>query len=442
MLTRPARFVILVAAIMAGSTGSFSAGQSKLDYRTGSLSDDRPQPIYSHDPADSWNRIFHALFARTVRCRISQEFRAAAALERVQVMGFPAFPMSSTTFERIESGDRAIEPLDAFPVHMGSNGSPQRVLNEPHFTRLKQALVDALREESSRLPLSRALIQSDLWAAHDILVATRPRDEPRRARREELLGLLARSVKKLALSKREIDVLPDNYAGAQLPFDVFATDGEWIEVEYHPDRLHDFSADFRRATRVFLKPSSLPRDRDEWLKGLRKGGSQGIGRFDAVALVVQLLLVDADGFVAPTKLTYEVQIRTFPRGDDGQGSGTKLAVAELSRRALLVDRQAGGLRRVDEREPSYLPSAGNDYFFASTQPVQPLGDEAVLVPLRRRCQSCHGEDVGTVFTFSVQATNPPPVRRLKTADNEHATYVSRRKMQRLDFEELKRRWDR
>src|SRR5208337_3568803 len=72
--------------------------------------------------------------------------------------------------------------------------------------------------------------------------------------------------------------------------------------------------------------------------------------------------------------------------------GTKLEVTELSRKALLLDRQTGGLRRVDEREASYLPSAGNDYFFASAQVSRTGRDEAVLVPLRKRCQSCHGED--------------------------------------------------
>jgi hypothetical protein len=186
------------------------------------------------------------------------------------------------------------------------------VLVEPHFTRLKRALVDALIEESSRPPVARAVMQGDLWAAHDVLVAARPRDEAQSGRREELLGLLARSVRKLALSKREIAALPDNYAEARLPFDLFAADGGWIEVEYLPDRHHDSAADFRRATRVFLKPSSTPRDRDRWLDELREARGQGIEKLDAVALVVQLLLVDADGVVAPTRLTYEVQVRTFP----------------------------------------------------------------------------------------------------------------------------------
>lgn len=438
---------ILPLGIVA--VGSFLLGLGMLDclaqepdYRTGSLPDDRPRPVYSAEPSDSWNRIFNALFTRTVRFRLSEEFAGAAPLERIQVMGFPDLSVSRDTSERIEGGDRPIEPLDPFPVHSGSNGSPQRVLTEPGFSRLKQALVDALREEADRLPLSRALMQSDVWAAHDLLVATRPPDEVRRRRKEELLGLLARLVEKLSLTRREIEALPDNYADAQLPFDLFAADGGWIEVEFLPDRLHEFSADYRRATRVFLKPSSPPGDRDGWLNSLRGGGAQEVAKLDAVALATQLLLVDTDGHVAPTRLTYEVQVRRFHKGRDGRFSRTELAVAELSRKALLLDRRAGGLLRVGERDPAYLPSAGNDYFFASAQMGRLGQGEAILAPLRKRCQSCHGEDVRTVLTFSAQDPAPPLVRRLNTADNEHGRNVSRRKMQRADFDELKRRWDR
>jgi hypothetical protein len=441
-ISRPVVFAMPLATILAVLTADHSAGQAGLDYRTGSLSNDRPQPVYSADPSDSWNRIFHALFTRTVRLRLSGGFAAAAPLERVEVMGFPDLQVSKTIFERIESGDRAIEPLDPFPVHVGSNGSSQRVLAEPHFSRLKQALADALSENSRRPPLYRALMQSDLWAAHDVLFAARPRDEVARGRKEELLGLLARSVGRLALSGREIASLSDNYADSHLPFELFDAAGDWIEVEYLPERLHDFAADFRRVTRVFLKPSSPPRDRAEWLDGLRGGGAHATGQFDAVALVVQLLLVDGAGTVLPTRLTYEVQVRAFPKGGGGRSSVTTLAVAELSRKAFLLDRRPGGLIRVEEHEPSYLPSAGNDYFFATEQSGRPACNEAVLVPLRKRCQSCHGEDVGTVFTFSVQDPAPPRVRPLNNADDEHARYVSRRKMERSDYKELRRRWER
>lgn len=442
MFTRPAWLVAPFATVVMSLTAACSAGGPEPDYRAGSLSNEEPQAIYSADPSDSWNRTFNTLFTRTVRFRLTEEFAAGAPLERVRINGFPDLPVTTARFERIESGDLAIEPLDPFPVHAGNNGSPQRVFTEPRFTPLKQALADALREGPSRPPLARALMQSDLWAAHDVLAASQPRDQVHRGHREELLGLLARSVKKLSLSPREVEALPDNYASAHLPFDLFAADGGWIEVEYLPDRLHDFSADYRRVARVFLKPSSTPTDRDAWLDGLRKRDVHTIEKLDAVALVVQLLLVDADGVVVPSRLTYEVQVRSFPKGGAGGLSRAKLSVAELSRKTLLLDRQAGGLRPVEERAPSYLPAAGNDYFFASSQLGRSDRNAPILAPLRKRCQACHGESLGVIMTFSVQDPQLyPHVRQLKMADNERARYVSRRKMQRADFAELKRRWE-
>jgi hypothetical protein len=440
-----------IGAFLMGLSATHSAWQLQPDYRTGSLPREEVQPIYSPDLSDCWNRVFNALFSRTVRVRFSKEFAGAAPLERVEVMGFPDLPVSTSTFERFESGDRAIEPLDPFPVHAGSRSARQRVLFEPSFTGLNRALTDALRDGPRRSPLARALMQSDLWAAYDVLFATRTSDEVQRGYKEELLDLLARSVKNLALSTHEIQGLPDNYASARLPFDLFSGDGGWIEIEYFPDRAHDHAADYRRATRIFLKPAAPPANQHKWLDSLREGGADRIGKLDAVALAVQLLLVDTNGVVVPTRLTYEIQVRTFLKGDNGKWSGTKLAVAELSRKALL-EGQAGGLRPVEEHAPAYLPRAGNDYFFASAQTSLPAR-EAVLAPLRKRCESCHAEGVRTIFTLSVDASalkknggkGPSlrmPVRTLNSTDNEHARSVSQRKMQRPDFKELMRRWDR
>ncbi len=430
----------MVGALLMSLTATSPAGQPGPNVRRGSLPPEEVQPVYSPDPADSWNRVFNVLFARTVRSRLSKEFAGAELLEPVQVEGFHEFFVSTSTFERIESGDRSIEPLDPFLVHIGSRSARQHVLFEPSFTKLKRALDDALRDRTRRSPLARALMQSDMWAAHDVLFATQTSDDVQREHKEELLDLLVRLVKKLALSTREIQELPDNYSDARLPFELFAEQGGWIEIEYLPDRAHDRAADYRRFTRVFLKPASSPADRHEWLNGLRKGHAERIEKLDAVALTVQLLLVDQHGVVVPTRLTYEVQVRSFLKGPTGKWSGTRLAVAELSRKALL-EGQAGGLRPVEEQAPAYLPSAGNDYFFASAQDSLPAR-EAVLAPLRKRCESCHDEGVRKIFTFSVRVPVGLSARELKSTENEHALFVSQRKMQRTDFKELRRRWDR
>src|SRR4051812_37947295 len=261
------RLVIPIAALAVVLAASPSPGQSGLDPGSESLPVDAPQPIYSADPADPWNRIFHALFTRTVRIRLTEEFAGAGPFERTpDVMGFPELALSTRAFARIEGGDRAIEPLYRSPEDAGPGGASS-VLAGPRFDRLKLALADALAEERRRPPLARALMQADLWAAHDVLVAYPPPDDAGRERKEQLLAALARLVRRLALSRREIEALPD--AGAGLPPGLFAADGGWSEVEYLPDRIHDAAADLRRSARVFLRPASPPRDRQAWLDGLR-----------------------------------------------------------------------------------------------------------------------------------------------------------------------------
>jgi hypothetical protein len=83
----------------------------------------------------------------------------------------------------------------------------------------------------------------------------------------------------------------------------------------------------------------------------------------------------------------------------GAAALERVEVSELSRKALLED-HAGGLVPLEEHSPAYLPFAGNDYFFASAQTSLPAR-EAVLAPLRKRCESCHGEGARNVFTVSV-----------------------------------------
>ena len=78
------------------------------------------------------------------------------------------------------------------------------------------ALRRALAETSDRSPLHRALMQADAWAAHDTLLhdqgLRRNLADPIWKRRDELVALLGRFIKKVAMSAAEIRSLPDNYA--------------------------------------------------------------------------------------------------------------------------------------------------------------------------------------------------------------------------------------
>jgi hypothetical protein len=316
---------------------------------------------------------------------------------------------------------------------------------EPLYSQLKKSLEDILHEKRRHPPLARALMQSDLWAAHDLLSRNYnfagDEGKQRLERRNQLLKLLAQLVKKLALTPEEIKALPDTYAAAadvqHLP-DLFGADSAWWEIRWSKERIHDFAADYRRVARVFIKPAALRNDRRNFLNGLRQAENFP-EQLDAVALVTQNLLIDSTGKVVPTPLTYEVQMRTFVKDTDGKLVKTEAKQYELSRRRFLNGPKAGDFVVADDQAPIYLPNAGNDYSFASHQHLSPRIAEPILVRLRTRCTACH-ENTG-VRTFNLHGSAPlPPVTLLKPSDNEHARYVVGRKVDRKDFEALQERW--
>jgi hypothetical protein len=418
---------------------SSALSPSTLDYRAGSLVKDEPQAVYHADPNDCWNRIFYCLFTRTVHTRLSNDFKADSSFKPIPGLGFPHLPVSTRSFARIESGDRAIEPL--YPSFLSSKGAFQG-LAEPRYSQLRTALSEALGEKSKRSMLHRALMQSDVWAAYDYLshnFSFEGEDgKEQRQRRDHLLFLLARFIKQLALAPQEIEALPDNYGAAakihHLP-NVF-TSGEWMEVRWLPGRMHDTAAGHRRAARVFFKPSTMTADKMAFLNGLRDAPDK-TKALDSVALVIQNLVIDSNGEITPTRLTYEVQFRTFIKDTHNTLVKTELSQLELSRQLLLANTASGGLIALDDNSPAYLPDAGNDYSFASPQ----LDKEPILVPLRTRCVSCHAQNASIVFTFNMHARSPvPPVMLLNPLDNDHNRYVAARKRESADFKALQKLW--
>ena len=286
-------------------------------------------------------------------------------------------------------------------------------------------------------------MQSDVWAAYDLLYRKsyfKGAEGPQlQERRSQLLPLLARFVKKLALTRSEIEALPDNYAAASGSYNLpglFDAGSGWLEVQWHPDREHDHSADYRRAARVFIKPTGAPQDKQEFLDGLRSAPNVA-SRLDAVALVIQNLLIDREGEVVPSRLTYDVQLRRFVKDERGALIKTEVEEYELSRRLLLSSPASGGLVGSDDKASLYLPASGNDYGFASAQLNRRGDGPPVLVTLRSRCVACHGQDVSMIFTFSTNRPPPfPPATQLNQSGDERASYVARRKMEREDFRAL------
>ena len=409
------------------------------------MSNSQPQTIYSSETSDPWNRLFHLLFTRTLDVRLT------ANQTTLFHAGDDRLVLAKRTVRRIESGDRAIDPLypswiwmDSAHFDMSASGSWE-ILREPRYPQLVDALKDVQRSAPQRLPLARALMQADLWAAFDIFYAMqslasrdRSADAGERQRRTgEILSLLATTIRALALDAREIWNLPNTYAEgvrtAGLP-DLLDARTEWIEVRPGRERLHDNAANYRRAARVFIKPRGVARPTSA--SRLQDGAVPEREQLEAVALVIQTLLISDAGIPVPSPITYEVQIRNFPKDGDND-----LLQYELSRRRLLSSPASGGLVQLRGDVPVYLPIAGNDLSFA-TRPAQ--GESPVLVSLRHRCQSCHGRDLATVISFHSVMPRPerraPPVERATPAGDDHVRLVARRKATREDFRALIEYW--
>jgi hypothetical protein len=417
-----------------------------------SLQRDAPLPVYSSDTSDPWNTVFHLLFTRTIDAHV------IADGSKVFAAGDDRLTVSDVIVRRIESGDRAIDPLYSSWVWMGStlfDMSPAgywRILEVPQFARFTAALT-AVRDSAHQRPaLARALMQADLWAVYDLLFVTRSslgrgRDqrqqaEARRRRAEDLLGLLADAIRALSLTRNEIADLPDTYAAAlhrhRLP-DLFNPLSRWIEVRWFPERMHERAINDRRAVRVFLAPAARGGDPSSLLNRLRDGEGSDAGGLDEVALLVQTLLIASDGKVVPSPIFVDVQIRS--NAPQPNGASRRILQYELSRQHVLRSLEDGFVA-YDELAPAYLPFAGNDFSFATATSERGM---PTVAPLRDRCQVCHGSGLGTLGTFSMIRSpgHPaPPVERLTPAEHRHAWDVAARKMTREEFASLTQQWPR
>src|SRR5215472_11051210 len=73
-LVRPATRIIPALIILCAIVGR----SQQRGYRRDSLDSDQLQPIYAKDAQDPWNRVFHYLFTRTVRLRLTEDFPEGA----------------------------------------------------------------------------------------------------------------------------------------------------------------------------------------------------------------------------------------------------------------------------------------------------------------------------------------------------------------------------
>ena len=402
------------------------------------------EPIYSANPNDPWNKIFYFLFSRTLTVRLSSDFAEGAPFAEGPAQG----KVSTRVFERNEIGDRAIDPMyPTFTVGFGS----MLVLHDSAYPAFTQALRDALQENTTRSTCARAFMQSDLWSAYDTLfIPFLPDDEKKLGdRRKTALDLIGRLIRKIALTPGQINALQENYSSAVRRYsfpDVFAKDSGWIEVAWFLPRAHDDAADYRRVSRVFLKPAHAPADVHKFLE-TQADLPEDVSALDGAALITQLLLIDSNGKLRPTSLTSEAQVRLFARGTGSGAVRGSIRMCEINRRRLLQDPESGGLVDEGDDTPAYMANGGTYSFaegpFIGSQPVAgqhytlPEIGEPIQVKLRTRCAACHGDNLTQMMTFSInRPPHPPQIRQLNPTSTVVADFDISVKRKRKDFQSL------
>jgi hypothetical protein len=312
---------------------------------------------------------------------------------------------------------------------------PRFLLDDEPFRKCDSVLDEFLSQQGAKLiqdPLKRVVLQRDLWAVFDALeqavpgfIITATTNTPVQEQHRIILERkLASTIRSLALSRTEIDNLPDTYAAAIssggfsdrlesnrynfLPAGLFATNSTWYEVNPSDPRLqHSFMVGGRSVFRAFIKSpvgftnvlGDTIREFEEWSvkyqswtqlyqtnrdaarhkepqrpEGILPVGTQFL-------LLREMICLDENLQMVPTHLIESVQFRTSSKkGFSEQAIDRE---AELSRVLLFVNKQ-GGLRPVAEGELT-IPG------YASLGPLETNaeGNSSGQVAFPQNCVVCH-----------------------------------------------------
>jgi hypothetical protein len=381
--------------------------------------------LYDADPGNAWNQLYKVLFIRTDAK--GREF----GTDSLDLLYW------SATRHLLE-GDSATGATQALDQFLNQHG--EKLISDP---------------------LKRAILQRDLWALFDWAAARSVREHPQihLAAVSALNARLAEAIRRVALTKQQIDALPDNYAAAAasktyppafdptqpdsafLPPDLFAKDGPWVCVEMQsyknlPAPVHTEQFGGRSAFLVFMK---LPGGRADTLAYISKlnqfpellildiskakeiyrahglvlplaGNPEGpwmnpgIPQFPAgtsVALVRQAILLDDQGNLTSTHLTESVQFRVYRTIERTIGDNHPQSTFEFElSRANLFAGNAGGLRAIGKDEKGFTKflSMGIDPF------ENPSAGPGTLM----NCTNCHyAEGIQSVLSHNQNFASQP-----------------------------------
>ena len=363
-----------------------------LRYGAPASSGPRGIVIFDSNPDHIWNRTYSCLFVRDGR-------------------------------DGIEYGSDTVDPL-LWP-------QTQYLLTGKSHERALACLDSFLRSHADRAivdPLRRVILQHDLWAVFDW--AASQDDDGFRKQRRELETRLSEAIRRLALTTEQIRTLPDTYEASVaarafapaynsqnqrqpfLPRDLLRPDSPWVCLSAwseQPTAIVHFTG--RSRFLVFMK---LPEGRNTTLAYISKLQSSyaPLIRNDSglvflnltlpqfpvgteVALLRQIIALDTEGHLVPTRLTESVQLRvyhTITPGTkymnyiDGPSSHDQDFFEFQMRRMQLFAGQDGGLIAVAPNQTEF--ATFSTHGFDPLDESSPLKGQGFIL---ERCPACHSD---------------------------------------------------
>ena len=411
------RFVIVAALFGVGLsllTAADEKSVTEVAKSAHALKTTDPLPLYHADPKHLWNRLFAALYIRKSRLPEKPGGKPVEKIEGGDIIDFLAWPRT-TYWSNPETSARLNRLFDEF---------------------LKQKDSDQISD-----PLKRTILLRDLWAVYDFLIEQNMKrfgSLETRKRREVMCRKLAKMMSSLALTRKEISKLPDNYAAAirsgyfdqkhefksrrnYLPAGLLTQPNEWVEVDFFQPNLHeDLSNRFvtlhtrqfrgRSYFRIFYR---FPGGRKQLAAYLKHLGKVGVDWKQAaqngfiflkkdtpqipvgteVALVQFMMTLDNQLRPTPTRIVESIRLRTFASVDGSEkietNTGLGMNVIEYTlKRGLLFDGvKRGGLYREPEELPQprviFQPRTARDWGTVRNK------------VLFQQCIDCHTTPKGT-----------------------------------------------
>ena len=410
------------------------------DRPVASNSEEQTVTIYDANPAHIWNRLYAALLVREDK-------------------------------HGTKYGADSLDPQLWYET--------EHLLEGPSHARALRVLDEFLQTHAENLigdPVKRALLQHDLWAVFDWSVqqSSRSKRPPYDHEKQELQTRLAELLRRLELSSKEIEALPDTYAQAVasgtfgkeyeaanrdrafLPPDLFDWRGPWVYLNASPEAFNSGGVaqahvqalagrsrflvfirlpEGRKATLAYLQ--TLWNFPQPWVQGPDFAADQAVVNPDLpsfpagteVALVRQMTLFDNHGNLASAPITESVQIRVYrtitatPPRDFGNGDQTEVArksgqdFYEIKfSRPLLFAGKDGGLRATgrDETEFSTFEQQGDDEIESFSKHPE---FKKMRPPELQTCVSCHSGG-GVRSLNSLEKLFKPSRRQQDVPSNE------------------------